>query len=436
MRVLTVLLTCAGLAAADDWPQWMGPQRDNVWRESGVLETFPEGRPKVLWRAPIDGGYAGPAVVGDKVFATDYVTEDDVKVANFEQKEFTGVERVMALDAATGKPLWQHEYPVTYRISYPAGPRCTPTVDGDRVYFVGAVGDMLCCKVDDGEILWRQDLKAIDPDSPTEPVIWGYAAHPLIDGDRIVTLAGGAGSHVVAFDKTTGEVVWKALSSEGRGYSPPTIIEANGKRQMILCAPESVTSVDPATGSEYWSVPYEATSTSIIMSPVKVDDYLYVAGYSNKSLMLELTDGPDAKVLWRDRRKQAFSPVNTQPIAVGEVLYGCDGSGPLVAMTVPEGKRLWETTDAIGEDARGGGTLFIVRQGDTDRFWLFTEKGDLVIAQLTPEGYEEIDRAADLIAETNVAFGKDVVWCMPAFAGKRMYVRNDEELICVDLAAE
>lgn len=163
-RALLVLVALSSLgpgsARADDWPQWMGPGRDNVWREEGVIEWFPVGGPKVLWRTPIAGGYAGAAVAGGRVFVTDYVTDDDVKQSNFERKTSTGTERVLCLDEATGRILWKHEYPVTHTISYPAGPRCTPTVDGDPVYTLGAEGNLLCLAVADGKVIWSRDLEA------------------------------------------------------------------------------------------------------------------------------------------------------------------------------------------------------------------------------------------------------------------------------------
>ena len=161
MRTLIVLglMLHVVSAAADDWPQWMGPKRDNVWRETGIVEKFPEGGPKILWRQEIGGGYAGPAVANGKVVITDYVSESDVKVDNFARKEFTGEERVHCLDEATGKILWTHKYPVKYTISYPAGPRCTPNFDGDRVYVLGAEGDLFCFNVADGAVVWSKDLK-------------------------------------------------------------------------------------------------------------------------------------------------------------------------------------------------------------------------------------------------------------------------------------
>lgn len=419
-------------ALADDWPQWMGPQRDNVWREKGILKKFPADGPKVLWSTPIAGGYSGAAVAGGRVFITDYVTADNVKVDNFDRKEYSGTERILCLDEATGKVLWKHEYPVKYSISYPAGPRCTPVVEENRVYTLGAEGHLICFQTDDGNILWSKDLKA---EYKTTAPLWGYSAHPLIDGDNLLTLAGGAGSHIVALNKLTGSEVWKSTTStaQGQGYSPPTIIQHGGTRQLVLLRPDAVSSVDPATGKEYWSLPYEASNGSIIMSPVVSGNYLYVAGYSNKSLMIELDPAkPAAKEVWRDRQN-VICPVNVQPFLIGTVLYGFDQKGVLRAISLPDGKRLWETDDVIGKRPAGSETAFIVQH--EDRFILFNELGELVLATLTPEGYAEIDRAK-VIEPSNFAFGREVVWSMPAFASKHAYIRNDNRIICVDLSAE
>jgi len=420
-------------AAADQWPQWMGPKRDNIWREDGIIKEFPEGGPKILWRAPVAGGYAGPAVVDGRVYVMDYVTTDDVKIANFERKPSSGTERILCLDEATGEELWKVEYPVGYDISYPAGPRCTPTVDGDKVYCLGAVGDLHCLNAKTGEKLWQKNFPK---EYNTKTALWGYSSHPLIDGDNIICIVGGEGTHAVAFDKSTGEQKWAALTAPEQGYSPPTIIEASGARQLMLLAPNAVTSVNPATGEEYWSVPYTATNGSIIMSPVVDGDLLYVGGYSNQSLLLKLVEKegkPAAEVVWANKGQQAISPINVQPYTEDGVLYGFDQKGTLRAVELAEGKRLWETSEPVSERPANSGTAFIVRHGDVR--WMFNDSGDLVIAKITPEGFEELDRA-HVIEPTNDAFNRRVVWCAPAFANKRAYIRNDEECICVDLAAE
>lgn len=431
LSAVWLLVACdSKTAGADDWPQWMGPQRDNVWRESGLLEEFPENGPRVVWRTPVAGGYAGPAVVDGKVFVADYVSGEDVKVANFERNEITGVERILCLNQQTGEEIWKHEYPVEYSISYPAGPRCTPAVHQGRVYTLGAEGHLFCLDIDSGEVVWS---KHFPQDYGAKTALWGYASSPLVYEDKLLCVVGGEGSHAVAFDLKTGEEIWKAITAADQGYSPPTIIEAAGVKQLILLRPDAVTSVNPDTGEEYWSQPYNATSGSIIMSPVKMENYLYVGGFNNQSLMLKLSEEePASEIVWGNKNKRGLSPINVQPIVTGDIMYGFTG-GQLMAVNFPDGERLWETPAPVSERPVGSGTAFIVRQGD--RYWLFNEKGEIIIARLSPSGYEEIDRAK-VIEPTNTAFGRDVVWCMPAFADKKMVVRNDEECICVDLSAE
>lgn len=430
--VVLGVLGIGSSAAADDWPGWMGPRRDNVWRESGILERFPANGPKILWRQPLAGGYAGPAVAQGRIVVTDYVTADNVKIANFERSASTGRERVWCLDEKTGAEIWKYEYPVTYRISYPAGPRCTPLVEDDRVYTLGAEGQLICFRLADGQIVWQKNLaEAYQAKTP----LWGYAAHPLLDGPRLITLAGGEGSHVVALDKLTGAEIWRSLTSPEQGYAPPTIVqsEPNAVRQLVLLRPDAVSAVNPENGRELWSVPYEATNGSIIMSPLVSGDLLYAAGFSNKSLLLRLRpDGTQPEVVWRDEARQAFSPVNVQPHVVDGLAYGVDQGGEMVCLQLEPPQRLWSSTAAVdGKRPQGCETAFLVRQ--QDRWWLFNERGELIIARLQPSGYEEISRAK-VIEPTNEAFGRKVVWSTPAFANRHAYIRNDQEIICVDLA--
>ncbi len=428
----SALLAAPALARADDWPQWMGPKRDNVWRETGIVEKFPKGGPKVLWRTPVAGGYAGPSVSGGLVFVTDYVTAADVKIPNFDRKEFSGTERVMCLDQKTGKEKWKHEYPVKYAISYPSGPRCTPTAHDGKVYTLGAEGNLFCFNAETGKIAWEKELKK---EYKTKSALWGYAAHPLVDGKNLVTLVGGEGSHVVAFNLETGKEVWKAGTQSEQGYSPVLITEAGGKRQMIVASPKAVYSLDPETGKQYWTTPFVADSGCVVMTPVRAGEHLFVGAYHGKNLLLKLTaDKPGAEVVWRDKKGHGMSPVNVQPFLQDGVLYGYDDEGGMIAAELPSGKRLWTGTGPVGgEEAKGSDTAFTVKNGD--RFFFFAETGSLAIGKLTPKGYAEIDRTK-LLEPTNNAFGRKVVWCAPAFADKKMYVRNDKEIICVDLAAK
>ena len=433
---LTALMTIVWLTtissqnlSADDWPHWMGPKRDNVGREQGILDKFPQGGPRILWRSKIAGGYSGPSVADGKVFVTDYTTADNVKVANFERKEFSGLESVRCLNEKTGDEIWRHEYPVKYTISYPAGPRCTPVFENGKLYTLGSEGDLFCFNAKTGKVIWQ---KSLIKEFSTKAALWGYSAHPLIDGDNLITLAGGKGSHVVAFDKNTGDEVWKAQSAPETGYSPPTIFKFGETRILLLLKPNAVAAINPANGKEYWTVPYRATSNSIIMTPIRYENYLYVAGYSGQSLLLKASaDGKSAEEVWRNKRG-AISPVNVQPFLQGNTLYGFNDKGRLAAFTLPDGERIWETTAAIdGKRARGSDTAFIVKNGE--RFFLFNELGELLIAKLSDQGFEETDRAK-VIEQSNNAFGRKVVWSAPAFANKHAYIRNDNEIICVDLS--
>jgi outer membrane protein assembly factor BamB len=221
---------------ADDWTGWMGNQRDGVYRESGIIDAIPASGLNVKWRTSISGGYAGPAVADGKVFVFDYQKtagesfNDPIKRANVQGKE-----RLLALSEETGDILWEHAYDCPYSISYPAGPRCTPTVDGKHVYILGSESDLRCLKVADGELVWKKTLKE---DFSAEVPIWGFASHLLVDGDLLYSMVGGKGQGVIAFDKMTGEVKWKALDARA-GYCPPSIIEAGGTRQLIIFQPES-----------------------------------------------------------------------------------------------------------------------------------------------------------------------------------------------------
>jgi outer membrane protein assembly factor BamB len=431
---LAATLLAAPLAVAEDWPHWMGPKRDNVWNETGILDKFPKDGPKKLWSTPVKGGYSGPAVVGDKVFVTDYDKKTgETDEGNFNRKETTGTERVLCVDAKSGKPVWEYKYDVKYAISYPGGPRCTPTVEGEYVYALGAEGHLACLKVTDGSKVWAKELKT---EYKTKSPLWGYAAHPFIDGDKLITLVGGEGSHVVAFDKKTGKEIWKSgtdAEPAGFGYSPVTIITAGGKRQLIVVGPSALKGLDPETGKEYWKEKYSATSGSAIMTPVVSGDYLYFGGYSKKNILIKLgKDSPTATTEWKDKKDHGVAAVNVQPFLQDGVVYGFDDSGIMYAVELPSGKRLWESTDLVGGDAKGSETAFIVKNGD--RFFFFTEKGDLVIGKLDKTGYTEIDRAKGLVAQTQTAFGRKVVWCQPAFADKKMFVRNDKEMVAFDLA--
>src|SRR4051812_32239988 len=173
MRTFLLCNMLAAFAAADDWPQWMGPTRDDVWKEAGIVEKFPEGGPKILWRGSLAGGYSGPAVAGGKVYVTDYVrTGGDATNDPGTKAVLTGYERVVCLRASDGHELWKYEYDCPYKISYPSGPRTTPTIANGKVYTLGAEGNLLCLDAETGKSLWSKDLKK---EYRIEAPHWGFS---------------------------------------------------------------------------------------------------------------------------------------------------------------------------------------------------------------------------------------------------------------------
>lgn len=453
----TVLVLLASLAAtaarADDWPQWMGPQRDGVWREDGILDKFHAGGPKVLWKQPCGVGYAGPSVAAGKLFLPDFLPKDKLPGGGFEKGQFRGEERLVCRDAATGKELWVDGYPVAYTISYAAGPRANATVDGDKVYSLGAMGDLRCLETATGKLVWSKNFVK---DYGANVPVWGFSSHPLIDGNKLICLAGGSNDRlVIAFDKHTGKELWASQSCPGDfGYSPPVIHEFGGQRQLIIWHTKAVTGLNPETGKRLWKADFDVKFALTAPMPRKVGaDGLFLTSFYNGSLFLKV--GADkADVVWRSKAKgeQAsqttdLSSIMPTPVIDGDTAYGVCSYGQLRGLEISSGKRLWETMQAT----RGKRTpakvaasdepaqierwsnAFLTPQGG--RCFLFNEQGDLIIARLSKGGYEEIDRA-NVIEPTNTmaGSGRKVVWVHPAYANKCVFVRNDREVICLSLA--
>jgi outer membrane protein assembly factor BamB len=410
----------------------MGPSRDGSWREIGILEKFPDSGPTIKWRTKIGGGYAGPAVAGGRVYVMDYVrTAGDAKPDPNNRSAVEGTERVLCLSAADGQEIWKYEYDCPYKISYASGPRCTPTVDGSKVYTLGAEGKLLCLDAAKGKVIWSHDLKA---DYKAETPQWGFAGHPLVDGEKLICLVGGPGSVAVAFNKHTGKEIWKSISAKDQGYTAPTIIEAGGCRQLLIWHPEAICSLDPESGKEYWSVPLKPMYGMSIMAPRKFGDYLYAGGIGEVSMLLKLAkDKPAAELEWRgDNMSSVYSVCSTPLVDEDGTMYGVCQRGQLRAVEFSTGKRLWETLKpTTGERPLSSGTAFLVKNGD--RHFIFSETGDLIIARLSPKEYTELSRT-HLLDPTSDCFGRSVVWSHPAFADKCIFARNDKEIVCASLA--
>ena len=424
--VLLVLLRAGGPALdAEDWPQWLGPQRDSIWREAGVLEKFPATGPRVLWRTPIGSGYSGPAVAQGRVYVMDRISGAGGQDA----------ERVLCVSEAEGKVLWQQAYPCEFKVSYPAGPRTTPNVDHGKVYTLGAVGTLACWDAETGEKIWSHELTR---EYKAKIPMWGFAAHPLVAGEKLICLAGGEGRCVIAFNKHTGEEEWHALSAKEPGYCPPTMIEVGGRKQLIIWHPESVNSLDPDTGKLFWTQPFTANLGLTVATPRLAGNLLLVSSFYNGSLLLRLAaDEPRASEVWRGRsdseiKTDGLHSIITTPFVDEGYIYGVCSYGQFRCLKLETGERVWESFQPTTGQSTRWGTAFIVKNGN--RFFLWNEKGDLIIARLSPQGYQEISRA-HLLEPTNRDAGRRVVWSHPAFANRCLYARNDQELIRVSLSA-
>ena len=420
---------------AADWPQWLGPQRDGVWREEGVVARLDKVPPK-RWEKAIGGGYAGPAVAQGRVFVLDrQLTKGRNNPANpFDRGQVPGTERVLCLSEKDGRLLWQKEYDCPYAVSYPAGPRCTPTVDGDRVYTLGAMGHLFCLNVQNGEVIWQRDFQK---EFQAKVPVWGFAAHPLVDGNKLICLVGGNRGVVMAFDKHTGKVLWSAIKSPDLGYCPPMIIQAGGARQLIIWHPRALESLNPETGKVHWSEPFRVRAGLTIPTPRLSGDHLFVTSFYNGPLMMQLdSKAPKARVAWRatgrsERVTQQLHAIMCTPFVEDGYIYGVCSYGQFRCLKVSDGSRVWESFKPVtGASGRWANAFLVKHQ---DRFFIHNEKGELIIAKLNPKGYEEISRVP-LIEPTSRAQGRPIVWSHPAFANRSIYLRNDKVIRCYSLA--
>ena len=426
---------------AEDWPQWRGINRDGNWPDTGVVEQFPDTGLTVTWRVPIRGGFAGPAVADGRVFVLDYEETPGSRTMD-------GAERLMALDEDTGEVLWSQTWPATYRNimwKFANGPRTPPTVDGERVYVLGAAGMLVCLNTETGAVMWQVD---IDAKYDTTVPVYGISNAPLVEGDLLISVVGGdPDAKLVAFDKMTGEETWRALEMNSEaGYSSPIIIEAGGVRQLILWHPTALSSLNPKTGEIYWEQEFLLDNGMAITTPIRNGQYLGVSHFRNGSMMMALNgDRPAARMLWKGQSRSelphltdGLHSIISTPIIIGNHLYGVGSYGELRGIDATTGKRLWQN-DAMNAQDRFG-TAYFVRNGD--RHFVTNDSGELIIARFTPEGYEEIDRTPLLEPTLRTRGGasgrwndRTVLWAHPAFANQHVVVRNDREIIRVSLAA-
>jgi outer membrane protein assembly factor BamB len=390
----------APAARGTDWPQWRGPLRDGISRETDVRTDWPaDGLPK-LWEAPIGPGYSSVVAADGRAIT---MTADD------------RTESVICWDAATGQEKWRHTYDRPGEAGfggYGPGPRSTPTIDGDRVFSVGGTAILHCLETATGKVVWWKDLVA---EFGGRVPNWGVAFSPLVEGELLLTMPGGSnGSSVVALDKRTGGVVWKNLS-DAPGYSSPIAATLAGWRQVVCFTGEAVVGVQPGDGRELWRYPWQTNYNCNIATPIVSGDYVYVSSDYGKGCAL-LKIAADANQLSARRVYENNKMRNHfgTSVLVDRHLYGFDESGYLVCMEFATGQVAWrERGFNKGSLLAVGGQLVILG-----------ENGKLALADATPKAYHE---------RASFRASHERCWTMPTLADGRLYVRDETRLVCYDV---
>jgi outer membrane protein assembly factor BamB len=395
-----------------------------VWRETGIVEKFASSQLAPKWRVEVGAGYCGPTVANGRVYVTDRITASG------------STERVLCFDEQTGVRVWTHQYDCPYgRIGYPAGPRASVTIDGGKAYALGATGRLHVLDAASGKVLWQKDL---EQEYRIQMPIWGIAASPLIHKDLVILHIGGEGACVVALNKETGAEAWRALDDRAQ-YSAPIVVQQAGQPVVICWTGDSAAGLAAATGKVLWRYPWKPRNMPIgVATPVVEKDRVFFTSFYDGSLMLRLlSDKPEVEKVWQivgldEQNTEALHSIIATPVFENGHIYGTDSYGELRCLDAASGERLWEDLTAVPK-ARWS-TIHFVKNGE--RYFMFNERGELLIGKLSPRGFQEISRAKLLEPTLDQLRQRGgVCWSHPAFANKHIFARNDKELVCAGLAA-
>jgi outer membrane protein assembly factor BamB len=386
---------------AADWPQFLGPERNGTSRETGLLTSWPEKGPPILWDKSIGEGYSGPVVAGDKLILFHRLDNKEV---------------VECLDANTGNGLWKSPYTTEYVDKYGKGngPRATPLIAGDRVYTLGVDGVLLALDLRTGKKVWHHDLTK---EYQLAENFFGIATSPLVEGDLLLVNVGPPGEGVLTFHKETGKEVWKA-KCEPASYSSPVAVTINGTRHVIFFTIGGLVSLDPKTGDVRFSKPWRSRQRSSVTAatPLVIQDQVFLsASYGTGAVLLQVHD-KDVKEIWKS--DEVMSNHYNTCIYKDGFLYGCDGrqegGARLRCVELASGKVRW-TKEGFGC------ANMILTEG---RLITLSEDGDLFLLEANPDDYKELARCRVLDKPCRAPL---------ALANGRLYARNDHQLICWNL---
>lgn len=410
---LTVLFSLGSAGLGDDWPQWRGPERNGISRETALLQHWPDGGPKLLWKATdLGSGYSTPAVAGDRL----YVLGNEGL-----ENEF-----VQARSTRDGSRLWQTRLGKVgnpeQQPNFPAA-RSTPTVEGELLYALGSDGDLACLETATGAVRWRKQLRS---DFGGKPGTWAYSESPLIDGDRLVCTPGGGEATMLALDKRTGETIWKCALPEAdeAAYASAIVVEVGGVRQYVQLLQKGLVGVEARTGKQLWRYAKAVSSYGAnIPTPVAGGDVVYwgAAGTGGGAVQLKVRDGQVEvqELYFASKLPSAIGGA----VKVGDHLYGTTAQAMLcIAFTTGEVK--WE------ERALGPASLCFA----DGRLYLHGENGVVALVEPSPAGYREHGRFTppDAPQRSNPM---EKAWAYPVVAQGRLYVRDHSTLWCYAVGA-
>lgn len=411
LRVLVVggLLCLAGAVSGEDWPQFMGPNRDGISKEKGLMTRWPAEGPTVLWTANVGKGFSAVAVQGDRVYTLGQIEET---VGANEKGMY-----VLCFDASSGKVVWQQRTNGTYAGEGYPGARSTPTLDGDRLYVVDPLGHLMCLESATGKMVWEQ--ADIFKQYGGANLQWGSAMSPLVDGDLLLINPGKSqGASIVALKKATGEVVWKS-QDDVEGYSSPIIRTIGGQRQVVFFTGNGVLGLVPESGKLLWRAPWKTSFDCHAATPIVRDDLVFVTSGYNVGcgvVKVDLKNAESPATILKTSKvlRSHFG----SPILLGEHVYGYD-ENELKCVKLETLEQTW------GEKKFGKGSLVVAE----DLAYVFGEKGNLALAKLSPEKIE-------IVSEFQTPLKGTRCWTMPVVANGRLYLRNEKDLVCLDVKGQ
>jgi outer membrane protein assembly factor BamB len=384
--------------ASADWPQWRGPHRDGISPETGLLDVWPEGGPRQIWKIQgLGEGYAALAIAHGRIFT---------------QGERGDHQFVVALDAATGKKLWETAAGPAFPQDKGNGPRGTPTVDGDRVFALGGEGTLIALNAKTGSVLWSMNV--VQKYGGRVPY-WGISESPLVDGNNVIVTPGGAGAAIVALDKKTGNLVWKS-QSDPAGYSSAIAADVGGIHQIIVFTGDGVVGLRANDGSLLWKYDKVSNRTANIATPIFHDGFVFVSSaYGTGCALLKLTaEGGTVKASEVYFSKDMENHYSTSVLVDGNV-YGYSKM-ILTAMNAQTGQVEWRDRSV------GKGSLTYA----DGKLYLLGEDGVVGLAEASPAGYKEKSRF-------KIPRGALPTWTPPVISGGKLYLREQDNLYCYDI---